>query len=111
VSAKSAARSAIAPFCSAASARGAEPAASLRFGPDRRLYAAFDDGGEARQAGDAASPNGKILRLNATDDAGRSSRGVADLRRRLFVAGRPRLAAGDGRAVDGRCRAGRHHRQ
>ena len=46
------------------SAAAAEPAASLRFGPDRRLYAAFDDGGEARQVGDAASPNGKILRLN-----------------------------------------------
>jgi glucose/arabinose dehydrogenase len=46
------------------SAAAVEPAASLRFGPDRRLYAAFDDGGEARQVGDAASPNGKILRLN-----------------------------------------------
>jgi glucose/arabinose dehydrogenase len=47
------------------SAAALEPSASLRFGPDRRLYAAFDDGGESRQVGDAASPNGKILRLNA----------------------------------------------
>jgi glucose/arabinose dehydrogenase len=47
------------------SAAALEPAASLRFGPDRRLYAAFDDGGDSRQVGDAASPNGKILRLNA----------------------------------------------
>jgi len=47
------------------SAAAAEPVASLRFGPDARLYAAFDDGGESRQVGDAASPNGKILRLNA----------------------------------------------
>jgi glucose/arabinose dehydrogenase len=44
---------------------GSEPAAALRFGPDTKLYAAFDDGGEARLMGDAASPNGKILRLNA----------------------------------------------
>jgi aldose sugar dehydrogenase len=46
------------------SAAAVDPAASLRFGPDRQLYAAFDDGGESQQVGDAASPNGKILRLN-----------------------------------------------
>jgi glucose/arabinose dehydrogenase len=46
-----------------ASARDAR--ASLRFGPDGTLYAAFDDGGDARRAGDLASPNGKVLRLNA----------------------------------------------
>lgn len=40
-------------------------AASLRFGPDGKMFAAFDDGGLARLAGDLASPNGKILRLNA----------------------------------------------
>ena len=39
-------------------------AASLRFGPDGKLYAAFDDGGDAARAGDLASPNGKVLRLN-----------------------------------------------
>lgn len=38
--------------------------ASLRFGPDAKLYVAFDDGGDARRAGDLASLNGKILRLN-----------------------------------------------
>lgn len=44
---------------------GSEPAASLRFGPDAKLYLAFDAGEEPQQMGDAASPNGKILRLNA----------------------------------------------
>lgn len=42
----------------------AEPHASLRFGPDEKLYAAFDDGGSAAAAEDGASVNGKILRLN-----------------------------------------------
>jgi glucose/arabinose dehydrogenase len=42
----------------------AAPRASLRFGPDGKLYAAFDDGGDARRAGDMGSWNGKILRLN-----------------------------------------------
>jgi glucose/arabinose dehydrogenase len=43
----------------------ADAHASLRFGADHKLYAAFDDGGNARLAGDAASFNGKILRLNS----------------------------------------------
>lgn len=38
--------------------------ASLRGGADGTLLAAFDDGGDPRNAGDYASPNGKILRLN-----------------------------------------------
>jgi Glucose / Sorbosone dehydrogenase len=42
----------------------ADPHASLRFGPDGKLYAAFDNGGDARLAADPASLNGKILRLN-----------------------------------------------
>ncbi len=42
----------------------AEPHASLRFGPDGKLYAAFDDGGDRRLALDPASFNSKILRLN-----------------------------------------------
>ena len=46
-------------------ASSTRPAASLRFGPDGRLYAAFDDGGEAGTAADLASFSGKILRLNA----------------------------------------------
>jgi glucose/arabinose dehydrogenase len=40
------------------------PSAALRFGPDGKLYAAFDDGGDARRRKDAASLNGKIVRLN-----------------------------------------------
>ncbi len=39
-------------------------AASLRFGPDGKLYAAFDAGGDPRRIGDLGSYNGKILRLN-----------------------------------------------
>jgi glucose/arabinose dehydrogenase len=41
------------------------PHASVRFGPDGKLFAAFDDGDRQRAAGDLASFNGKILRLNA----------------------------------------------
>jgi quinoprotein glucose dehydrogenase len=41
------------------------PSAALRFGPDGRLYAALDVGGDARRSADAASLNGKLLRLNA----------------------------------------------
>jgi len=41
------------------------PAAALRFGPDGKLYAAFDDGGDARRVQDQALLNGKILRLNS----------------------------------------------
>lgn len=41
------------------------PVASLRFGPDGKLYAAFDDGGDAGLSRDLASPNGKVLRLNS----------------------------------------------
>jgi glucose/arabinose dehydrogenase len=40
------------------------PSASLRFGVDGKLFAAFDDAGSHSLAGDLASPNGKILRLN-----------------------------------------------
>jgi aldose sugar dehydrogenase len=40
------------------------PSASLRFGVDGKLFAAFDDAGSHDLAGDMASPNGKILRLN-----------------------------------------------
>ncbi len=39
-------------------------AAALRFGPDGKLYAAFDDGGNERAQGDLASFNGKVMRLN-----------------------------------------------
>jgi hypothetical protein len=52
------------------------PSAALRFGPDGRLYAAFDDGGDARRRGDAGSLNGKVLRLN-TDGTTPSEAGGA----------------------------------
>jgi glucose/arabinose dehydrogenase len=39
-------------------------AASLRFGPDGKLYAAFGAGGDPHRIGDLASYSGKILRLN-----------------------------------------------
>ena len=42
----------------------ARASASLRFGPDGKLFAAFDDGGAPRLAGDLSSRNGKVLRLN-----------------------------------------------
>jgi glucose/arabinose dehydrogenase len=45
--------------------RAGRPASVVAFGPDARLYVAIDDGGDARRSGDAASLNGKILRLNA----------------------------------------------
>jgi glucose/arabinose dehydrogenase len=42
----------------------ARPAASLRFGPDAKLYLGLDDGGDAALGGDPGSYNGKVLRLN-----------------------------------------------
>jgi glucose/arabinose dehydrogenase len=39
-------------------------AASLRFGPDGKLYAALGAGPDPRASGDLASFNGKVLRLN-----------------------------------------------
>ncbi len=40
------------------------PAAILRFGPDGKLYAAFDDGGSRDAAERLSDWNGKILRVN-----------------------------------------------
>jgi glucose/arabinose dehydrogenase len=55
----------------------AEAHATLRFGPDAKLYAAFDNGADARLVEDLASFSGKMLRLNADgttpDDAPRKS--------------------------------------
>lgn len=45
--------------------RSVDPSASLRFGPDRKLYLGLDDGGDPARAGDLGSYNGKVLRLNA----------------------------------------------
>jgi quinoprotein glucose dehydrogenase len=41
------------------------PAASIGFGSDGKLYAAFDDGGDPSRAQRASSYSGKVLRLNA----------------------------------------------
>jgi len=41
------------------------PSGALSFGPDGKLYAAFDDAGEPARARQASAYNGKILRLNA----------------------------------------------
>ena len=58
-------------------------AASLRAGADGKLFAAFDDGDDPQRAGDLASPNGKILRLNPdgttpADQAGLTPMYVSD---------------------------------
>jgi glucose/arabinose dehydrogenase len=45
-------------------AASARPSASLGFGPDEKLYIAFDDAGDPRRGGDLASFNGKVLRIN-----------------------------------------------
>ena len=60
-----------------ASASGA--AASLRGGADGKLFVAFDDGGDPRRAGDLASPNGKILRLNADGTTPEDQAGLTPL--------------------------------
>jgi len=40
------------------------PAGTLRFGPDGKLYVALDAAGDSRLPGDFGSSNGKVLRLN-----------------------------------------------
>ena len=62
----------------------ANASAALRFGPDGKLYAAFDDADDARRADDWGSYNGKILRLNPdgtvpSDQEGYSPVSVSDL--------------------------------
>ena len=42
----------------------AAPAATLRFGPDSKLYVGLDDAGDPSRPGDLGSFNGKVLRLN-----------------------------------------------
>ena len=56
-----------------------DPSASLRVGADGKLFAAFDDGGLATRAGDLASPNGKILRLNPDGTTPRDQAGGTPL--------------------------------
>ena len=42
----------------------ATPSATLRFGPDGKLYLGLDDSGDPSRPGDLGSFNGKVLRLN-----------------------------------------------
>ena len=84
-----------------------EPRAALRFGPDGKLYVAFDDGGDDQLIEDLASFNGKVLRLNADgttpDDAVRKSpvfmSGIASPRGLAWHARSGRLWAADERHV------------
>lgn len=55
------------------------PAAALRFGPDGKLYAAFDDGDDARRRGDPGSLNGKVLRLNPDGTTPRDALGASPI--------------------------------
>ena len=52
------------------------PTAALRFGPDGKLYAAFDDGGDARRSRDAWSLNVIVLRLNLDGTRPRDATGA-----------------------------------
>jgi glucose/arabinose dehydrogenase len=45
-------------------ASASRPSGALRFGPDGKLFVAFDDGERPQAAQDLASNNGKVLRLN-----------------------------------------------
>ena len=56
---------------------GSPPHASVRFGADGKLYAAFDAAGDARRAGEAAALNGKMLRMNADGTTPREQRAPA----------------------------------
>jgi glucose/arabinose dehydrogenase len=46
-------------------ASATKPSGALRFGPDGKLFAAFDDGDTPQIAQDLASVNAKVLRLNS----------------------------------------------
>jgi glucose/arabinose dehydrogenase len=69
-----------------AAARGAT--AVIRFGPDERLYASFDDGGDPERAAHPASLNAKILRLNDDGTTPRDNPGLSPVYAR--GAGAPR---------------------
>jgi quinoprotein glucose dehydrogenase len=54
-------------------------AAALRFGPDGKLFVAFDDGGSPSLAPDWSSYNGKVLRLNPDGTTPDDQRGFVPL--------------------------------
>ena len=53
--------------------------AALRFGPDGKLFAAFDDGGSPAMASDWSSYNGKVLRLSSDGTTPGDQRGYTPL--------------------------------
>jgi glucose/arabinose dehydrogenase len=61
----------------------ARPAASLRFGPDGKLYIGLDDAGDLRRSDDVGSYNGKVLRLNPDGTTPSDQAGATP----VFVAG------------------------
>ena len=63
----------------AAPASSSLPSAALRFGPDGKLYAAYDDGGDTRGSSDQTSMNGKILRLNTDGTTPADARGATPI--------------------------------
>ena len=72
----------------------ADPSATLRAGPDGKLYAAFDDGGRPRCGGAAFG----VERQDSADEhgrqhAGRPAGGVAGVLERAPRAARPRMDA------------------
>lgn len=69
-------------------AESLRPGGSLRFGPDAKLYAAFDDGGNTRQGSDLASYNGKLLRLNTDGSTPSDQRGGSPVY--AYAVGSPR---------------------
>ena len=76
-----------------------EPAAALRFGPDGKLYAAFDDGGDPRRRATRVAERQDAAAQSRRDDAARSGRCDAGVRRRLTVARRLRLGSRDSAAL------------
>ncbi len=72
--------------------------ATVRFGPDGKLYVALDDAGDAGAAGDLGTFNGKVLRLNPdgtvpADQAGLTPVFVPDVSSARALDWRPRTGS------------------